>query len=452
MISVLYVDDEQALLEIMKIYLERTGEFLVDTVDSAALAFEKLKTTRYDAVVSDYQMPEMDGIEFLKALRKKYSTLPFIIFTGRGREEVVIQAFESGADFYLQKGGAPRPQFAELAHKITTIVEQRKLTERVFTLNRLYSVLSMTNHAIIHRRNVRDLLEEVCQISVDTGGFKMAWSGKINEMSQQIEPFVSCGDTDGYLEKMIVSARDIPEGRGPTGTAYREERYVVINQLATDPAMAPWRDEALKREFRSIAAFPFALKTRYAGTFTLFAGEPDFFDDQIVKLLSEMMSDITFALRSLEAEEHHEAVDEKILRNEEKLRFIFDAAPSLFISVNRSGIIIDSNQRVVDMLGYGKEEIVNKPISLLIHRNFQHQVKDLFTEIQATGTVRYTQLQMIKKDGTEIDVRVNAGGLRDRNGIVFRTVWILEDITRYLRMEEELTRLREAVKNSTTRT
>ncbi len=451
MISVLYVDDEQGLLEVMKIYLERSGEFLVDTVDSASLALKKLKTTQYDAVVSDYQMPEMDGIEFLKALRKEYPTLPFIIFTGRGREEIVIQAFESGADFYLQKGGAPRPQFAELARKITSVVEQRKLTERVFTLNRLYTVLSMTNHAIIHRRNVEELLNEVCRISVDTGGFKMAWAGKINQATQRIVPFVSCGNTDGYLEKMIVSTRDIPEGLGPTGTAYREERYVVINQLATDPTMVPWREEALKRGFGSIAAFPFALKTRYAGTFTLFAGEPGFFDDQIVKLLNEMMNDITFALQSLEAEEHHEAVDEKIQRDEEKFRFIFDAAPSLFISVNRSGIIIDSNQRIVDMLGYGKEEIVNKPVSLVIHHDYQHQVESLLSEIQANGTVRNTRLRMVKKDGSQIDVSANAGGLKDRNGIVFRTVWILEDITRYLRMEEELARLQDAIKNSKTR-
>jgi signal transduction histidine kinase len=126
MISVLYVDDELALLDILKIYLEQIGKFQVDTALSARIALEKLRNSRYDVVVADYQMPEMDGIAFLVELRKMYPVLPFIIFTGKGREEVVIEAFEKGADFYLQKGGAPKPQFAELARKIEMAVERRR--------------------------------------------------------------------------------------------------------------------------------------------------------------------------------------------------------------------------------------------------------------------------------------------------------------------------------------
>ena len=126
MISILYVDDETTLLEITKIYMERTGEFTVDTSPSAKDAIEKLSAHSYDAVVADYQMPEMDGIEFLKYLRPKFGTLPFILFTGRGREEVAIEALNSGADFYLQKGGEPKSQFAELKNKIQQAVKRRR--------------------------------------------------------------------------------------------------------------------------------------------------------------------------------------------------------------------------------------------------------------------------------------------------------------------------------------
>ena len=71
----------------------------------------------------------MDGIEFLKAVRGRYGDIPFILFTGKGREEVVIAAINNGADFYLQKGGAPDAQFAELAHKIRKAVERRQALE-----------------------------------------------------------------------------------------------------------------------------------------------------------------------------------------------------------------------------------------------------------------------------------------------------------------------------------
>ena len=117
-IFVLYVDDEPALLEIAPPFLERSGLLSVTTIDSAKKALELLKTRSFDAIVSDYQMPVMDGIEFLKKIRQQYADLPFILFTGKGREEVVVDAFNNGADAYLQKGGNPVAQFVELEQKI----------------------------------------------------------------------------------------------------------------------------------------------------------------------------------------------------------------------------------------------------------------------------------------------------------------------------------------------
>ncbi len=124
-ISVLYVDDEPDLLELCKVFLEMNGEFKVDTLTSVKEALIRLKSIYYDAIISDYQMPEMDGITFLKILRESGNDIPFIVFTGRGREEVVIEAFNSGADFYLQKGGLPKAQFAELSNQIRIAVERR---------------------------------------------------------------------------------------------------------------------------------------------------------------------------------------------------------------------------------------------------------------------------------------------------------------------------------------
>lgn len=146
MINVLYVDDEPALLELTKLFLEQSGEFSVDTIVSAQEANGLLRDRHYDAIISDYQMPAMNGIEFLRHIRQSGNLIPFIIFTGKGREEVVIEAINSGADSYLQKGGDPRVQFVELGQKIHQIVRryqaEQKLREGASRFRALFENIS----------------------------------------------------------------------------------------------------------------------------------------------------------------------------------------------------------------------------------------------------------------------------------------------------------------------
>jgi len=130
-IRVLYVDDEPGLLQIARVFLERSSDLVVSVATSPedALSGDDIRTM--DVVVSDYQMPLMDGITFLKTVRQRYGSVPFILFTGRGREEVVIDAINHGVDFYVQKGGRPEVQFAELAHKIRQAVSRRETERRL---------------------------------------------------------------------------------------------------------------------------------------------------------------------------------------------------------------------------------------------------------------------------------------------------------------------------------
>ena len=169
MITLLYVDDETDLLDLGKIFLEREGECLVDIVSSAQAALTLLTSATYDAIISDYEMPGMNGIEFLKKVRKSGNTLPFILFTGRGREEVVIQALNEGADFYLQKGGDPKSLFVELIHKVRQAVQQRR------------------DEAIIrdHERREADILNFLpdATFAIDNTGHVITWNQAIEEMT-----------------------------------------------------------------------------------------------------------------------------------------------------------------------------------------------------------------------------------------------------------------------------
>lgn len=161
MYSVLYVDDEPDLLELGKLFLESSGEFAITTAISAERGIELLNSLTFDAIVSDFQMPDMDGITFLRHVRSSLGDIPFILFTGRGREEVVIEAINNGVDFYLQKGGDPLAQFGELAHKIRQAARRKEmeaaLTENREYLNQIFS--SIQAGIIIVDANTHEIID-----------------------------------------------------------------------------------------------------------------------------------------------------------------------------------------------------------------------------------------------------------------------------------------------------
>ena len=125
MISILLVDDELNFLEVTRMFLEKGRGIRVTPVTSAEVALEMLKTSTFDAIISDYAMPGINGIDFMKQVRAMGDDTPFIIITGRGREDVVIDALNFGADLYLQKSADPRSQFSDLVSRIRNMVSLR---------------------------------------------------------------------------------------------------------------------------------------------------------------------------------------------------------------------------------------------------------------------------------------------------------------------------------------
>lgn len=169
MISVLLVDDEPVLVDIGRLFLEKAGHFSVYGCLSAEEAEKLLEENSYDAIIADYQMPKMNGIDLLKIVREKYGDIPFILFTGRGREDVARDAVNIGADYYIQKGGDPKLQFADIAHKIETSVERRRALIAIkISEQRFYDIINFLPDATF---------------AINTKGTIIAWNREMERIT-----------------------------------------------------------------------------------------------------------------------------------------------------------------------------------------------------------------------------------------------------------------------------
>lgn len=125
-IRVIFIDDEQNFLDLAEKYFEREGGFQLDFTTSAKEGLELIEEGNYDAVVADYQMPGMDGLELLETLRNRGNHIPYIVLTGKGEEEVAMRAINLGADRYLIKTAETDKQFERLTRAIVEEVIRKK--------------------------------------------------------------------------------------------------------------------------------------------------------------------------------------------------------------------------------------------------------------------------------------------------------------------------------------
>jgi PAS domain S-box-containing protein len=227
MYSILYVDDDEILLNVNKIYLEKNGEFSVDVASSGRMALDRIASVQYDAILSDYQMPGMDGIELLKLVRDRYGNLPFILFTGKGREEVVMEALNHGADFYVQKGPDLKGMIAELKYKLNRAIERRRIGD---DLKR-------------SRQQMTDIINFLPDATfvIDTHGRVIAWNHAIETMT-------------GYKKEDLV-------GKGEYEYAipfFGERRPMLIDTVLQDPPALNQPCSGFRRQENKISQDLFA--------------------------------------------------------------------------------------------------------------------------------------------------------------------------------------------------
>jgi PAS domain S-box-containing protein len=351
MIDVLLIDDEPQILELTKFFLEREGKFEAETALSGRIALDMMVHRTYDAVVSDYQMPELDGLELLKILRAQGNDVPFVLFTGRGREDVAIDALNNGADYYIQKGGDPKSQFAELAHMIGQSVQQRRA-----------------------ERELRKS-EERYKLIFETTGTAMAVVDEDGTMMLVNTEF----------EKLLSYSREELEGKMRYNDLIAKEDLARVTGYfrarLVDPKAPPRQYELRLTDKRGVAKSVLATVAMIPGT----------------KARLASIIDLSGLKRT----------EEELRKSETRYKALFENAGDAIHILDFEGKILEANQISNSRLGYTREELLQKRIRDITTSEYASLIPARFKKLREDGRLFYRSAN-IHRNGTIIQLEVNS--------------------------------------------
>lgn len=307
MMKILLVDDDPDLLELICRFLEREEEMQIDTCMSGPDAIEALKNTHFDAIVLDYELPGMNGIDFLKMVKGQGDETPIIIFTGKGREEIVIKALNYGADYYLQKRGDPRLNFLELLYMIREAVRRHESRKELRESERRFRE-SLENARLIAFQLDRDLKVTFCNAFLLT--------------------------LAGY------------------------ERDEVVGQFWSDIFIADHERDRVRQFFTSAMDgdlnalyFTCNIRTREGTIRRIDLNNTLLRDAQgNVTGISCIGQDITDKMKIAEQKE----------ASEERLKVLFEHAPYAYFLTDIRGTFIDGNAAAEQLVGYPRDSIIGR--------------------------------------------------------------------------------------------
>ena len=210
--------------------------------------------------------------------------------------------------------------------------EERRADEEMRRLNRALRATSECNQALIHATDELTLLNRICRIVTDIGGYRLAWVGYAEQdEAKSVRPVAQAGFEAGYLEAIQITWADTERGRGPTGTAIRTGQPSLARDILTDSKFAPWRAEALKRGYAASLVLPLKTDSGVFGVLNIYSSKPDAFDAEETKLLTELADDLAYGIVVLRNRAQQTKTEEDLRQSEERLRLLGDNLPDSYV-------------------------------------------------------------------------------------------------------------------------
>ncbi len=326
---------------------------------------------------------------------------------------------------------------------IADITERKQGEEALRRANRALQTISRCNQLLVSSADEDSLLNGICRLLVEQGGYRMAWIGFAEaDEGKSVRPVAQAGIDDGYLDAIQISWADDEHGRGPTGTAIRTGQPAIARNIPDDPAYAPWRAAAIQRGYASSIALPMRSGENCLGAFNLYAAEPAAFHPEEVQLLAELADDLAYGIEALRQRARREQAEEKLRASEERHRTILNTSPDGVVILDAKGNTLMGSPSAATLFGFDRDkDLGGLPMADFIapedrERAFSNLA--LTFQGQSHGPVEYRALRV---DGSAFDMEVNANPIRDAEGKSVQLVAVIRDVSVRKQAEEKIQNL-----------
>jgi len=301
------------------------------------------------------------------------------------------------------------------------ITEQKKAEAEHERKSRALRLSDQCNHALLHAQDEDILLQQICSIIVETGGYRMAWVGYAEHNDEKrIRPVAQEGFEEGYLETVRISWADEPYGHGPAGTAIRTRQPCTMCNIQENPKFGLWRNEATSRGYTSIHSIPLILDESVFGTLTIYSELPDPFNAAEKESLMSIAENLAFGIKTLR--------NQKALKqSEERYRNLFECNAAIKILVDPyTENIVDANKAAADFYGWSIDEFRQMNIAQLNTITTPEDIESIIGTILTAGHAKFS-FRHNKKDGSHCDVDVLATKINDGKNDLINA--IIYDVT-----------------------
>jgi PAS domain S-box-containing protein len=428
-IRVLHVDDDATFAELAAEFLEQYGSRLdVVTETSVADGFERLVAGGIDCVVSDYDMPRENGVEFLERVRERYPRLPFILFTGKGSEEVASDALSAGATDYLQKERGTK-QYTVLANRIENAAEKYRTETDLERRSRQHDALATLGRTALETDGVDEVFDEAVRLVADRLDADYA---KVLERTGdgRLRVVSGVGWDDGIVgEASVGTGSDSQAGY----TLDSSEPVVVTDLRAEERFSGP--SLLVDHDVVSGISVVIGVGEEPWGVLGVHTTTARRFTEQDVTFVQNVANLLAAAIENRRARQ-------QLRESELRFREMAELSPDGLFRADVSGEFTYVSPSAERLLGQSAEELLETSFGEVVAEESYEDAIEGFGEVIDGETVYGLELTLVTDDGTRRIVEVSASPV-ERDGDVVMVQGLARDVTERRERERALQQSRE---------